>query len=76
MAEDSYPLVLEQEVTMFPCKIYRKRIGTVILTQYECQAKDISFLTIQKLIKPIKLIIVVLNAGFISNLRIKAIGYA
>ena len=47
----------------------------MILSLHECQAKDF-FLTFQKLIKPMKLMMFVLNGRFISNSRIKATGYA
>ena len=69
------PSVFEQEVRMFPCKIYRTRIERAISALRECLAKDF-FFTLQKLIKRIKLMTFVLNARLVSNSRIKTIGYA
>ena len=59
----------EQDVRMLLCKINRTRIETVILARYECQEKDFFFSIFQKLIKPIKLFMFVLNVKIISKFK-------
>ena len=68
-------LVFKQKVRMLPCKIHRTRIETVVSALCKCQARDFSP-TFQKLIKPIKLMMCVLNVRSFSNSKMKTIGYA
>ena len=62
--------VFEQEVRMFPCKIYRTRIEIAISALLECLG--FFFFILQKMIKQIKLVTFVLNARLVLNFKNKS----